>query len=123
MYDARPARARPLPPLAAPRCFWLQLAADGMTSRPLRAAGLWNRALAAPPDSLLREEVRATAEPGSRMARQPWAQQHWGWVGVQIKCHETEVPLHTPDRLDLSDPQPASHAAVRAGCQSASWSS
>ena len=76
----------------------------------LRATRQWNRALAAPPDSLLRQAVLAStalaAEPGSRsLARQPWAQQlaaTLAAVGVQ---------------LDLADPQPVSRAAVRAGCQ------
>ena len=76
----------------------------------LRAARLWNRALAAPPDSLLRQAVLAStasaAEPGSRSpARQPWVQQlaaALAAVGVQ---------------LDLADPQPVSRAVVRAGCQ------
>ncbi len=76
----------------------------------LQAARLWNCALAAPPDSLLRQAVLAStamaAEPGSRSpAHQPWAQQlasALAAVGVE---------------LDLSNPQPVSRAAVRAGCQ------
>lgn len=76
----------------------------------LRAARLWNRALAEPPDSLVRQAVAASAaqaaEPGSRgPARQPWAQQlAAGLAAVGIE-------------LDLADPRPVSRAAVRNGCQ------
>ena len=75
----------------------------------LRATRLWNRALAAPEDSLLRQAVMTSAAlaaaPGSRTpARQPWAQQ----LAAALIAAGVE--------LDLSNPQPISRAAVRNCC-------
>jgi len=76
----------------------------------LRAAKLWNRALAQPPSSLLRQAVTASVAlagaPGTRpLARQSWAEQlavGLAAVGVQ---------------LNLTNPRPVSQAAVRTGAQ------
>jgi hypothetical protein len=76
----------------------------------VRATKLWNRACSQPHSSLLRQAVVASAAlaaaPGSRpLARQSWAEQlatGLAAAGVQ---------------LNLANPQPVSHAAVRAGVQ------
>jgi hypothetical protein len=76
----------------------------------LRAAKLWNRTLAQPPSSLLRQAVTASVAlagaPGTRpLARQSWAEQlavGLAAVGVQ---------------LNMANPQPVSQAAVRTGAQ------
>ena len=75
----------------------------------LRAARLWNQALAAREGSLLRQALAAStalaaATGGRQPARQPWAQ--------QLAAGLAAAGL----QLDLANPQPVSLAAVRSGC-------